>query len=118
MEQVKQNGPKNMEIALAEPMIIQNISTPDVKVIERTKSYTMPPWVVRVLDDDHNTFEHVANCLIRHIPNMTPDTAWALTEQVHHTGQAAVWRGSKEQAEHYHEQLKAEGLTMAPIEPD
>jgi ATP-dependent Clp protease adaptor protein ClpS len=107
-----------MGIALAEPMTIQNISTPDVKVIERTKSHVMPPWVVRVLDDDHNTFEHVANCLIRHIPNMTPDTAWALTEQVHHTGQAAVWRGSKEQAEHYYEQLKAEGLTMAPIEPD
>jgi ATP-dependent Clp protease adaptor protein ClpS len=107
-----------MGIALAEPMTIHNISTPDVKVIERTKSYVMPPWVVRVLDDDHNTFEHVANCLIRHIPNMTPDTAWALTEQVHQTGQAAVWRGPKEQAEHYYEQLKAEGLTMAPIEPD
>lgn len=76
-----------------------------------------PNYKVIVLNDDFNTFEHVANCLLKYIPNMTPDRAWELTNQVHFEGQALVWVGPLEQAELYHQQLKGEGLTMAPLEP-
>jgi ATP-dependent Clp protease adaptor protein ClpS len=58
----------------------------------------------------------VANCLIKYIPDMTTDRAWELTNQVHYQGQAIVWTGSQEQAELYHQQLRREGLTMAPLE--
>jgi ATP-dependent Clp protease adaptor protein ClpS len=75
-----------------------------------------PNFKVIVLNDDFNTFEHVANCLIKHIPHMNPERAWALTNQVHHDGQAIVWVGPQEQAELYHMQLGWEGLTMAPLE--
>ncbi|AGY59472.1 ATP-dependent Clp protease adapter ClpS [Gloeobacter kilaueensis] len=85
-----------------------------------TKPETAPkaykPWKVIVLNDDFNTFQHVANCLVKHIPHMTPDRAWKLTNQVHFEGQAIVWAGPLEQAELYHEQLGREGLTMAPLE--
>jgi ATP-dependent Clp protease adaptor protein ClpS len=77
---------------------------------------TYPNYKVIVLNDDFNTFQHVAECLLKYIPNMTGDRAWELTEQVHHEGQAIVWVGPREQAELYHQQLRREGLTMAPLE--
>jgi ATP-dependent Clp protease adaptor protein ClpS len=75
-----------------------------------------PNFKVIVLNDDFNTFEHVSNCLVQYIPNMSSDRAWELTNQVHFEGQALVWTGPLEQAELYHQQLRREGLTMAPLE--
>ncbi|ACK72858.1 ATP-dependent Clp protease adaptor protein ClpS [Gloeothece citriformis PCC 7424] len=77
---------------------------------------TYPNYKVIVLNDDFNTFQHVANCLMKYIPGMTSDRAWELTNQVHYEGQATVWVGPQEQAELYHQQLRREGLTMAPLE--
>ena len=75
-----------------------------------------PNYKVIVLNDDFNTFKHVAECLMKYIPGMSSDRAWSLTEQVHNEGQAIVWIGPQEQAELYHQQLKRAGLTMAPLE--
>lgn len=75
-----------------------------------------PKFKVIVLNDDFNTFQHVSNCLMQYIPSMTEDYAWQLTNQIHFEGQAIVWVGPQEQAELYHQQLRREGLTMAPLE--
>ncbi|MDE5084041.1 MAG: ATP-dependent Clp protease adapter ClpS [Trichodesmium sp. St15_bin1_1] len=75
-----------------------------------------PNYKVIVLNDDVNTFKHVAECLQKYIPGMTSDRAWKLTYQVHNEGQAIVWVGPLEQAELYHQQLSRAGLTMAPLE--
>ena len=75
-----------------------------------------PNYKVIVLNDDFNTFQHVAECLMKYIPGMSSDRAWELTNQVHFEGQAIVWIGPQEQAELYHQQLKRAGLTMAPLE--
>ncbi|AFZ36619.1 ATP-dependent Clp protease adapter protein clpS [Stanieria cyanosphaera PCC 7437] len=75
-----------------------------------------PNYKVIVLNDDFNTFKHVAECLMTYIPGMTSDRAWDLTNQIHFEGQAIVWVGPQEQAELYHQQLKRAGLTMAPLE--
>jgi ATP-dependent Clp protease adaptor protein ClpS len=75
-----------------------------------------PNFKIVVLDDDFNTFQHVADCLMKYIPGMTGDRAWDLTIQVDGEGQAIVWVGPQEQAELYHLQLKRAGLTMAPLE--
>jgi ATP-dependent Clp protease adaptor protein ClpS len=82
----------------------------------QTVRQTAPNYKVIVLNDDFNTFEHVAESLVKYIPNMTGDRAWKLTNQVHFEGQATVWVGPLEQAELYHMQLGMEGLTMAPLE--
>ena len=76
-----------------------------------------PHFRVIVLDDDVNTFVHVVDCLVRYIPGMTPDRAWELAHQIDGQGSAVVWVGPQEQAELYHQQLGAQGLTMAPLEP-
>jgi len=75
-----------------------------------------PNYKVIVLNDDFNTFQHVAECLMKYIPDMTSDRAWDLTHQVHNEGQAIVWVGAQEPAELYHQQLRRAGLTMAPLE--
>jgi len=87
-------------------------------VQERQRLHQPYPNVrVIVLDDDHNTFQHVVEVLVRHIPGMTPDQAWGLAHRIDGEGAATVWHGPQEQGELYHQQLGAEGLTMAPLEP-
>ena len=73
-------------------------------------------WRVIVLNDDHNTFDHVAHTLARTIPGITVAGGYALADTIHNTGQAIVWTGMKETAELYWEQLRDAGLTMAPLE--
>jgi ATP-dependent Clp protease adaptor protein ClpS len=75
-------------------------------------------WRVIVLNDDHNTFDHVAYTLARFIPGVTVDGGYALANTIHNTGRAIVWTGQKETAELYWSQLRDAGLTMAPLEQD
>ena len=91
----------NSTITVLEPKITKR-KHPEAKII--------------VLDDNFNTFEHVANCLVIIIPGMIEKRSWDLAFEVDSEGSAEVWRGPLEQAELYHQQLISKGLTMAPIE--
>ena len=73
-------------------------------------------WRVIVLNDNHNTFDGVAAALARVIPGVTIDQGYAIADQIDNSGRAIVWTGPKEPAEHYWEQLRDAGLTMAPLE--
>jgi ATP-dependent Clp protease adaptor protein ClpS len=73
-------------------------------------------WRVIVLNDDHNTFDHVARTLARVIPGVNLEQGYGIADKIHNSGQAIVWTGPKEVAELYWEQLKSAGLTMAPLE--
>ncbi len=73
-------------------------------------------WRVIVLNDNHNTFDHVARTLARYIPGVTVDQGYGIADRIHNRGQAIVWSGAKETAELYWEQLSGAGLTMAPLE--
>lgn len=75
-------------------------------------------WRVIVLNDDHNTFEGVAAALAHTIPGVTIEQGHALANRIHNDGRAIVWAGMREPAEHYWEQLRDAGLTMAPLEQD
>ena len=73
-------------------------------------------WRVIVLNDDHNTFDHVAMSLARYVPGISIEKGYAMANRIHNAGQAVVWTGMKEPAELYWEQLSDAGLTMAPLE--
>jgi ATP-dependent Clp protease adaptor protein ClpS len=73
-------------------------------------------WHVIVLNDNHNTFDHVASTLARVIPSVTLEGGYRIADKIHNKGQAVVWTGEREPAELYWEQLKQAGLTMAPLE--
>jgi ATP-dependent Clp protease adaptor protein ClpS len=73
-------------------------------------------WRVIVCNDDHNTFDHVAETLARVLPGVTVEQGHEIASQIHNSGQAIVWSGPREPAELYWDQLKAAGLTLAPLE--
>ena len=68
----------------------------------KTTKIKYPEARVIVLDDNFNTFEHVANCLVTIIPGMSKKRSWVLAVEVDSEGLAEVWRGPFEQAELYH----------------
>src|ERR1700756_2176474 len=68
-------------------------------------------WGVIVRHDDHNTLEHVARPPGRVIPGISHDRGLQIADQIHNSGQAIVYSGQQEPAEHYWEQLKSAGLT-------
>ena len=92
------------------------VSSPNTFLDQKKAKAKYPEAKVIVLDDNFNTFQHVANCLLTIIPGMNEDKAWNLTIEVDKSGSAVVWKGSLEQAELYNELLISKGLTMAPIE--
>jgi ATP-dependent Clp protease adaptor protein ClpS len=73
-------------------------------------------WRVIVRNDDHNTFEGVAATLARYIPGIDMNKGFTIADRIHQAGLAIVWTGHKELAEHYWDQLRDAGLTMAPLE--
>ena len=108
---VAQNGAIDRNSALTSSA--PSRETAGSTLLERTP---YPNFKVVVLNDEVNTFQHVVDCLVKYIPGMNPDRAWSLAQQIDSDGQAVVWVGPQEQAELYHMQLGAEGLTMAPLE--
>jgi ATP-dependent Clp protease adaptor protein ClpS len=71
---------------------------------------------VIVLNDDHNTFDHVAATLARVVPGVSLDRGYRMADEIHNSGRSVVWSGPREPAELYWEQLQDAGLTMAPLE--
>ena len=96
-------------------MKISDNLTNSVVNLKTTKRKYLEARII-VLDDNFNTFEHVANCLVRIIPGISEKKSWLLALEVDRESSAEVWRGPFEQAELYHQQLVTKGLTMAPIE--
>ena len=94
--------------------ILDNLTTPILD--SKTTKRKYPEARIIVLDDNFNTFEHVANCLVIIIPGISKKKSWLFALEVDREGSAEVWRGPFEQAELYHQQLVSKGVTMAPIE--
>jgi ATP-dependent Clp protease adaptor protein ClpS len=72
-------------------------------------------WRVIVLNDDHNTFDGVAFALASVLPGVSFEDGMTFANQIHTRGQAVVWSGHRETAEHYWTRLEGLGLTMAPL---
>jgi ATP-dependent Clp protease adaptor protein ClpS len=73
-------------------------------------------WRVVVLNDDHNTFDHVAESLARVVPGVSLADGYRLAHRIHNSGCAIVWSGPREDAEEYWTALEGAGLTMGPLE--
>src|SRR3954453_16468195 len=71
-------------------------------------------WRVIVHNANHNTFDHVAQTLARVLPGVTLEQGHRIADQIHNGGQAIVWTGPREPAEHYWEQLGPPRPTGAP----
>ena len=94
----------------------ETATPPRERVRRSTGSETGDAWRVIVLNDSHNTFQGVAFALAQTIPGVDYDRGMRFANAIHTTGQAIVWSGDQELAEHYHAQLEGYGLTLAPLE--
>ena len=92
--------------------ISENLTTSIVDPKTTKRKY--PEARIIVLDDNFNTFEHVANCLVRIIPGISGKNHGYLLE-IDREGSEEEWRGTLEQAELYHQQLVIKGLTLSLI---
>jgi ATP-dependent Clp protease adaptor protein ClpS len=73
-------------------------------------------WNVVVLNDAHNTFDHVAESLAATIPSMSLADGYRTADAIHNRGLAIVFSGPREDALDYWEALDDAGLTLAPLE--
>jgi len=73
------------------------------------------PAHIIVLNDNHNTFEHVARTLAAVLPGVTYERGMAFANRIHNEGRARVWSGHREIAELYWDQLSSAGLTLVPL---
>jgi len=95
---------------------VSTLSPPQERLDTGDQTGLGRPWLVIVLNDNHNTFEGVAFALSSVLPGVDYDAGMRLADRIHNTGRAVVWSGHQEQAELYWEQLQGLGLTMAPLE--
>ena len=63
-------------------------------------------------NDDTNTFDHVINCLVKHL-RYTFDQAEKIAWTVHTEGKCVVLEGPKNELEVYRKILKSEGLIVS-----
>lgn len=63
-------------------------------------------------NDEVNTFDHVINCLMRHL-QYSETQAEQIAWKVHTEGKCAVLEGSFTEMEVYRKILKSEGLTVS-----
>jgi ATP-dependent Clp protease adaptor protein ClpS len=97
--------------------LVSETLTPPRERLDRGEGTSLGrPWLVIVLNDDHNTFQGVAAALSAVIPGVSYDGGMQLANKIHASGQAVVWSGLREQAELYWEQLRERRLTLAPLE--
>src|ERR1700727_2612117 len=73
-------------------------------------------WRGVVLNDDHNTFDHVAETLSRVIPGVSLAEGYRFADRIHKSGCAIVWSGPRDEAEQYWEQLNGAGLTCTTFQ--
>ena len=69
-----------------------------------------------VLNDNHNSFDHVAETLASVVPRVTLADGYRIADRIHNRGLAIVWSGPREDAESYWMLLDDAGLTMGPLE--
>lgn len=100
----------NRPAAIATPPLPTKTPVNPVRTPDQT-GQRWREWVVRIFNDPFNKFEHVVQSLVRHVPGMSEEMAWAVAWQAHREGVAATYQGPQEMAEAVCASLQREGLT-------
>ncbi len=91
-------------------------AAPTIDVDPETILRHVPPWVVILHNDDHNTMDHVVASLLQCVPPLAQEQAEEIMVTAHEHGAATVIACPLETAELYRDRLESRGLT-ATIEP-
>jgi ATP-dependent Clp protease adaptor protein ClpS len=80
--------------------------------LEEVLAALSPSHQLILWNDDYNTFEHVIECLVKHL-QYSPSQAEKIAWTVHNEGKCAILEGSLNELEIYRKILKSEGLTVS-----
>lgn len=80
--------------------------------LEEVLAALNPSHQLILWNDDYNTFEHVIECLVKHL-QYSPSQAEKIAWTVHNEGKCAILEGSLNELEIYRKILKSEGLTVS-----
>lgn len=83
----------------------------ELTVVE-TSDELSTPWAVVVYDDPVNLMSFV-QLVFRRVFGYSEEESMALMLEVHHAGRSVVWRGERERAEMYVQQLQSYQLLAA-----
>jgi ATP-dependent Clp protease adaptor protein ClpS len=89
-------------------------ATSDAPVREaerRSIQETLPPHVVVLHNDDHNSMDHVVHSLLVSVPELEVERAVEVMLAAHNHGRADVIVCPLERAELYRDRLESRGLT-------
>jgi ATP-dependent Clp protease adaptor protein ClpS len=100
----------------ASGMLAEMSQTVELPRVRRPGEGSGGLWRVIVLNDDFNTFDHVAETLASVVPGVTLADGYRIADKIHNSGCAIVWSGAREDAEIYWERLDSAGLSMGPLE--
>ncbi len=77
----------------------------------RSLQETLPPYVVVLHNDDHNSMDHVVYALLTSVPELDVERAVEVMLAAHEHGRADVITCPLERAELYRDRLEGHGLT-------
>ncbi len=80
--------------------------------LEEILAAVSPTHRLILWNDETNTFDHVINCLVKHL-QYTEKEAEEIAWKVHNNGKCPVLEGTFTEVEVYRKILKAEGLTVS-----
>lgn len=80
-------------------------------------SKRFPPHKVVVHDNDYTPFDWVIKILLKAVPGMSYERAYALTLEIHTSGSAVPFVGPKERAEAVAAIIRTIGIKVT-VEPD
>src|SRR4051794_38211878 len=86
--------------------VIVVTSKPEPK--SKTRPKQQPPYAVIVENDEHHTFQYVIEGLCK-VCGHNEQKAFLLAVEIHNSGKAIVWSGTKEVAELKRDQIKGLG---------
>ncbi|MPZ99401.1 MAG: ATP-dependent Clp protease adaptor ClpS [Dehalococcoidia bacterium] len=89
------------------------VTGPGVEAQQRTRPLheTLPPYVLVLHNDDHNSMDHVVQALLASVPELEVERAAEIMLAAHNHGQADVITCPLERAELYRGRLESHGLT-------
>lgn len=71
----------------------------------------LPPYIVLLHNDDHNSMDHVIYALVESVPELSIERAAEIMLEAHVQGRAVVVTTPLELAELYRDRLETFGLT-------
>ena len=79
----------------------------EAEPVTRSLEEILPPYVVILHNDEHNSMEFVVDALVKSVPSLSMEEAVTIMIEAHTSGRAIVIACPLEQAEYYRDRIRS-----------